>query len=249
MENILSYEEILTMRKAGKIASLALKSLGKTIKPGISTKEIELCFDDFLKKFPSMKSAFYGYNSYPASLCISRNEEIIHGIPDRKTIIKKGDLVSIDLGIEHKGVFVDCAHTYIVGGGSTLAKELVRVGVEALRKGIKKAKVGLRVGDVSAAIQKTVEAQGFSVIRKFVGHGIGRALHCYPEVPNFGYPGEGEPLKEGMVLAIEPMISSGAFDVEVLDDGWTAKTKDNSLSSHFEHTVAITKKGPWVLTK
>lgn len=249
MGHVLSYEELIMMRRAGRIARRIIKHLGKIIKPGITTKDIEIFFDRILEKFPGMSSAFKGYKGYPASLCVSVNEEVIHGIPSEEKVIKSRDLVSVDIGIKYKGLFVDTAYTYFVGKPSTLGKKIVKVCKTALREGIKKIRVGARVGDVSSAIQKVVENNGFSVIRSFFGHGIGRALHCEPAVPNFGQENTGEVLKEGMVLAVEPMISSGRFEVEILRDGWTAKTMDNSLSCHFEHTVAVTKRGPWILTK
>jgi len=249
MESILSYEEIAQMREFGKVARSFLWKIKKILRAGLTTKDIEIFFDRYLDKYPHLKSAFRGYNSYPASICVSVNEEIIHGIPSAKKTIANGCVLSIDLGLEGKGLFVDCAYSYIVGRVSELTKKLVKIGLRSLKEGIKRARVGSTVGDIGFAIQRYVEANGFSIIKTFVGHGIGRALHCEPEVPNFGTKGQGQVLKEGMVLAIEPMISSGTGEVDILDDGWTAKTKDNSLSCHFEHTVAITKKGPWILTK
>lgn len=244
----LTKEEMKVMRKSGRVAAYILKKLGRMIKPGISTRDIEVYFDHNLERYPEMDAAFKGFNGYPASLCVSVNEEVIHGIPsDRK--IKEGDMVSVDLGIEYKGLFVDTACTYLIGKTSLLQKQLRKVTFLALFEGIKKAKVGATIGDIGYTIQNFVENYGFSVIRKFVGHGIGRDLHLSPEVPNFGKQGEGEELREGMVLAIEPMVSAGNFEVEVLADGWTAKTKDNALTAHFEHTVAITNRGPKILTQ
>lgn len=248
MENLLVTEELSAIQDAGRVASKVLKQLKKFIKPGISTKDIEVFFENALKKYPDMKAAFKGYQNYPASLCVSVNEEIIHGIPSEKKIIKDGDLVSVDLGIKHKGLFVDTAFTYMVGHVSLLAKSLVKVCRIALSEAIKKVRIGSKVGDLSAAVQNVVEAQGFSVIREFVGHGIGRVLHSFPEVPNYGKKSTGPDLVEGMVLAIEPMIAAGSYKVDILNDGWTAKTKDNSLSAHFEHTVAVTKRGPRILS-
>lgn len=237
------------MREAGRIAAFALRDLKKMIKPGIFTKDIECFLDNFLKRYPAIEAAFKGFEGFPASCCVSLNEEIIHGIPSFKKVIREGDVVSIDLGLKCKGLFVDAAYTYTIGRVSSLAKKLVKITWEALYEGIKRAKVGLSVGDIGFAIQRFVEKRGFSVIRKFVGHGIGEDLHLVPEIPNFGRNKEGEKLKEGMAIAIEPMVCSGNFEVDILEDGWTAKTKDNSLSAHFEHTVAITKKGPWILTQ
>ncbi len=248
MDNILSYQELKVASYAGKVAGEIIKKMKWIIKPGITTKDIEIFFEKEISKHPGMESAFKNYKGYPASLCVSVNEEIIHGIPSKEKTIKEGDLVSVDLGIKYNGLFVDTAFTYLVGKTSSLAKKLVKVCKNALMEGIKRIKIGRKVGDISYAIQRYVEREGFSVIRSFVGHGIGRELHLPPEVPNFGEENTGETLIEGMVLAIEPMIAAGNYYIEFLKDGWTAKTKDNSLSSHFEHTVAVTKRGPWILT-
>ena len=248
MNEALTSSDLLTMRNAGKVAARALTKLKRFIKAGITTKDIENYFDKELAAYPGMKPAFKGYHGYPSSVCVSVNDEVIHGIPSQKRKIEDGDLVSVDLGIEYQGLFVDTAYTYMVGKVSKEAKQLVKTTYKALYEGIKQAKVGAKVGDISSAVQSYAESHGCSVIRKFVGHGIGRKLHLPPEVPNFGNAGQSQTLEETMVLAIEPMVSAGNFDVEVLDDGWTAKTTDNSLSAHFEHTVAITNKGPWILT-
>ena len=248
MRDPLSRQDLETMRKAGKVAAAILKKLKSLIKPGISTKYIEEFFEREISKYPGMEAAFKGFMSYPASCCVSINQEVIHGIPSQR-LIEDGDLVSVDLGIKYQGLFVDTAYTYIAGKVSPLAKRLVKTTKDSLKQGISQIKVGKRIGNVSLSIQECVEKSGFSVIRRFVGHGIGRSLHLPPEVPNFGSADQGEELLEGYAVAVEPMVSSGDFNVDVLSDGWTAKTKDNSLSAHFEHTVAITKKGPWVLTK
>jgi len=248
MESILTEEEIKIMRRIGKIAGKIIRSLRRFIKAGISTKDIELFFENTLKKYPGLEPAFLGYNGYPALLCVSLNEEIIHGIPKEERKIKDGDLVSVDLGIKFKNLFVDTAYTYPVGRVNSLAKKLIKVGRKALAEAIKKARVGFYTGDIGETIEKIVKKAGFSVIKSFVGHGIGHKLHCSPEVPNFGRKGEGTMLCEGMVIAIEPMISAGREDVEIAQDRWTARTKDGSLSCHFEHTVAITKKGPIIIT-
>ena len=247
MHEPLARQELIIMRKAGRVAAVILKKLKSFVRPGISTKNIEEFFEREVSKYPGMKAAFKGYMDYPASCCVSINEEIIHGIPSQRRV-KEGDLVSVDLGIKYKGLFVDTAYTYIVGKTTPLAKRLVEVTKKSLKEGIKRIKPGKTVGDVGSAVQKYVEKNGFSVSRKFVGHGIGRNLHLSPEVPNFGEEGKGEGLQAGYAIAVEPMVSAGAFNIEVLDDGWTAKTRDDSLSAHFEHTIAITKKGPWVLT-
>jgi methionyl aminopeptidase len=245
----LERNDFLTMHEAGKVACRILQSLKKFIKPGISTKDIEVFFDNYLKGYPEMSAAFKGFSGYPASLCVSVNEEVIHGIPSFDKLIKDGDVVSVDLGIEYKTLFVDTAYTYLVGKTSPQAKKLVKITHEALHKGIARAIPGSKIGDVGSAIQEFIEKNGFSVVRKFVGHGIGKDLHLRPEVPNFGKKGEGEIIEEGTALAIEPMVCAGSYDVEIAKDGWTALTKDGSLAAHFEHTVAITKRGPWILTK
>jgi methionyl aminopeptidase len=248
MQDSLTQDEFATMRKAGQVASGILKKLKSFIRPKMSTKNIEEFFERELGKHPGMEPAFKGFMGYPAACCVSVNEEIIHGIPSAK-LIKSGDLVSIDLGIKYKGLFVDTAYTYIVGKATKLARKLVNVSLKSLDEGIRRIKAGACVGDIGFGIQRFVERNDFSVIRKFVGHGIGRNLHMKPEIPNFGQGGQGAKLEEGSAVAVEPMVSAGSFDVDILADGWTAKTKDNSLSAHFEHTVAITKKGAWVLTQ
>jgi methionyl aminopeptidase len=244
----LMYEELKIMREAGKVAAYILRKLKRYIKEGVSTKDIEFSFTKILQNYSGMEAAFKGFQGYPANICVSVNEEIIHGIPSLR-LLKKGDIVSVDLGIKYKGLYVDAAYTYIVGRASKLAKRLVKIAFAALYEGIRKVRIGANVGDIGFAIQNFTERNNFSVIRKFVGHGIGRALHLPPEIPNFGKEGEGEKLEEGYAIAIEPMISAGSYDVDILNDGWTAITKDGSLSAHFEHTVAITKKGAWILTQ
>jgi methionyl aminopeptidase len=247
MIETLNAVEIETMREAGRSAAIILKKLAKFVKPGNTTKDIETAFDTFLGQYPGRETAFKGFMGYPASLCVSVNDEIIHGIPSSR-LINPGDCISIDLGIKYNGLFVDTACTYAAARVPAPVKKLIQVCRRALYEGIKKARIGARIGDIGFAIQSFVEKKGFSVIRKFVGHGIGRSLHLYPEVPNFGIPGEGPQLIEGMGLAIEPMICMGDCDVNIANDGWTAKTKDGSLSAHFEHTIAITKRGPVILT-
>jgi methionyl aminopeptidase len=248
MPECLKHDNLAAMREAGKVVSSIFKEFRRIIKPGITTKDIEVYFDQRLSQYPGMVAAFKGFSGYPASVCVSVNEEVIHGIPSSR-VIKDADLVSVDLGIKYKGLFVDSAYTYTVGRASKLANKLAKVTLGALNNGIKHARIGASIGDVGFAIQRFIEKRGFSVIRKFVGHGIGTQLHMPPEVPNFGKRGQGEKLYEGMVIAIEPMVSAGSFEIDVLADGWTARTKDRSLSAHFEHTVAITKKGPWILTQ
>lgn len=247
MKNFLNNQEIIEMVRLGRIAHLFLLNLKDIIKPGLSTKDIENKFKYFLK-YSSLKSAFIGYGGYPANLCISINEEIIHGIPKKNKIIKEGDLVSVDLGIDDQGLIVDCARTYLVGNVSLKAFRLYYIGLKALNAGIEQAKINNTTGDIGYAIQKVIEDADFSVIKSFVGHGVGHKLHLYPQVPNFGNRGKGNLLTEGMGLAIEPMIAAGDNKVSCLNDGWTIKTKDNSLSCHFEDTIIVTKQGPIVIT-
>jgi len=249
MDNVVSPHEILILKETGKVAADILKKIKGLAREGISTRDIESFFEEQLGKHPVLKAAFKGYKGYPASLCVSVNEEIIHGIPHPAKVLRQGDIVSVDLGIERQGLFVDCAASYPVGRSSQAVHKLIKVCRGALHEGIKKARIGLHVGDIGCTIQQYVEKRGFSVIRKFVGHGTGRALHLAPEIPNFGACGEGDRIEEGMVLAIEPMIASGSYEVEVLGDGWTVKTKDGSLSSHCEHTVVVTKRGPLIVTQ
>jgi len=248
MMSLLTSADLATMRQAGKTAAKILKDLRTFVKPGIYTKDIETFFEARLVQYPEMEIAFRGFMGYPAACCVSVNEEVIHGIPSKRKIVE-GDIVSVDLGIKYRGLFVDTAYTYIAGRASPLAKKLVNSTLKSLYEAINKARIGNTIGDIGSAVQGFVEKKGFSVIRRFVGHGIGRELHETPEIPNFGEKGKGEKLNELQVLAIEPMVAAGDPEVAVLNDGWTAKTKDNSLSAHFEHTVAITKKGPWILTE
>jgi len=195
----------------------------------------------------SVVAAFKGYRGYPASICTSVNEEIVHGIPGPR-ILKEGDIISLDFGIDYQGYFSDAAVTVAVGSISPGKRRLINTARQALVEGIRKAKVNNRLSDISHAIQSCVERQGFSVVREFVGHGIGASLHEEPEIPNFGLPHQGPVLKSGMVLAIEPMVNMGGWESEVLDNGWTAVTRDGMPSAHFEHTVAVTRQGPRILT-
>ncbi len=240
--------EIEKLRAANQIVAEILAEIREYLKSGITTAEIDKIASDRIKQ-RGAKPAFKGYHGYPATTCISVNEEIVHGIPSERRILKEGDLVSIDLGVILDGYFGDAAFSHIVGDkGSDLAKRLLSVTKESLYKGISKARAKRRLGDVSSAIQRYVESQGFGVVRKFVGHGIGTALHEPPEVPNFGTKGTGPLLKSGMVIAIEPMVTAGSHDVRVLGDGWTAVTADGSLAAHFEHTIAITDKKADILS-
>ncbi len=241
-------EETKKMRVLGSEAFNILSSLKKSSKPGMTTRQIDELAVIEADKIGANLSSF-GYYDFPGHLCISLNETVIHGIPDDRKL-KKGDMVSIDMLLDRDGVFVDTAITFVVGGApNKLQKKLMNVTREALNLGISNAVVGKCVGDISTAIQTHVEKNGFSVIKDFVGHGVGRHIHEDPQIPNFGIkPGLGYPLKKGMTIAIEPMVSAGDWQVEVLADGWTANMVDGSLSAHFEHTVLVTDKEPVILT-
>lgn len=245
---IKSQAEIKKIAAACNIVAIVLESLKPFVKAGISTADIEAFVDKQITKSKAVP-AFKGYRGYPASTCISVNEQVVHGIPSKAVRLKNGDIVSIDLGVVLDGFYGDGAITVPIGDISAEAAKLIDVTEEALYRGIEKAVVGNRISDISASIQKYVESHGCSVVRAFVGHGIGRSLHEDPQVPNFGKPGQGSRLKEGMTLAIEPMVNAGAPDVKILEDGWTAVTADGNLSAHFEHTIVVTKNGPEILTK
>jgi methionyl aminopeptidase len=244
-----SSAEIEKMRRSGKIVRQVLDEVAAMVKPGISTMDLERAAAKKIKDLDA-KPAFKGYYDYPCVLCTSVNQEIVHGIPNEKRLLKEGDIVSIDCGVVLDGYYGDAAITVPVGDGQNeTVKKLLQVTKESLYKGIEKARVGNTVGDVGAAVQEHVEANGFSVVREFVGHGIGTKLHEDPQVPNFGTRGHGARLREGMVLAIEPMVNVGRPGARVLDDKWTAVTEDGSLSAHFEHCVAVTSDGPVILTQ
>ena len=242
-----SPDEIESMRRAGVVVAEVLEVLKGKVRPGATTLDLEKIAEEETRKRKA-SPAFKGYRGYPFCLCTSVNSEVVHGMPSKK-VLKEGDIVSIDYGSFVEGFYGDAAVTVPVGRVSEEAARLVRVTEESLAKAVEAAREGNRLLDISSAVQSHVEPQGFSVVRDFVGHGIGRELHEPPQVPNFGVPGRGVKLKAGMVLAIEPMINSGGWAVKVLEDGWTAVTADGKLSAHFEHTVAITPDGPRVLTK
>jgi len=244
---IKSEEEIKRIAEACRIVAETLDALKGFVAEGVSTKEIERFAEDLIKS-KGGTPAFKGYKGFPASICTSVNNQVVHGIPSRVKL-KSGDIVSIDLGVYYKGFYGDAAITLPVGKISGIAQKLLKVTEDALYIGVETAKVGNRVSDISNAIQRHVESNGFSVVRAFVGHGIGKLLHEEPQIPNFGPPGRGPRLREGMTLAIEPMVNTGGHDVVVLEDGWTAVTADGSLSAHFEHTVALTDGNVRVLTK
>lgn len=240
-------DEIFIMQEANQIVSGILIDLQKSIDIGITTWELDKIAEDLCYRLHA-KPAFKGYKGFPGSLCLSINEEVVHGIPSRKKKLKKGDIISIDFGVFFKGYFGDSAITCPVGNISEDVTKLVTVTKESLRRGIEKVVVGNRIGDISKAIQEYVEENGFSVVRQFVGHGIGTALHEAPEIPNF-YQGERTArLLPGMVLAIEPMVNMGTHKVKVLRDGWTVITSDKKPSAHFEHSVAVTENGPLILS-
>jgi len=241
-----SWGELQKMHRACRIVVQTLEELARAAVPGVATKELDRVAREHITK-AGAKPAFLGYRGYPATLCISINEEVVHGIPgDRR--LKDGDIVGLDLGCVVDGFFGDAARTVGVGRISEQAGRLMRVTEDSLRAGIEMCRPGHRVGDIGHAVQRLAEGQGFSVVREFVGHGIGTSLHEDPQVPNYGPPGRRERLVPGLCLAIEPMVNVGGPDVRVLDDGWTAVTTDGSLSAHFELSVAVMPEGPWVLS-
>lgn len=235
------------MKEACRISAGALKLIGSAVQPGVSTGELDQIAEKYIREQGAVPN-FKGYQGYPATACISINNEVIHGIPSKNRIIKNGDIVSVDLGACFEGYHGDNAATFAAGDISADAKRLMDTTRESLYEGIKAACAGGRIGDISSAVQRYVEARGYSVVRQFVGHGVGTSLHEAPEVPNFGTAGRGVRLMPGMTLAIEPMVNMGNEKVKVLPDGWTVLTCDGSLSAHFEHTIAITKDGPVIMT-
>jgi methionyl aminopeptidase len=239
--------EIETIRVANEIVAEILGELEAMVKPGVTTRELDR-HSEMLARKRGAKPAFKGYRGYPFSLCASINAEVVHGMPSDR-VLKDGDIVGLDFGALYQGYYGDSAITVPVGQVSDEAKRLIRVTEECLYRGIEQAKAGQRLGDISAAIQRHVEGAGFSVVRDFVGHGIGKMLHEEPQIPNYGMEKRGIELKAGMVLAIEPMVNQGGWRVRVLDDGWTVVTADGRLSAHFEHTVAITENGPKILSR
>ena len=240
--------EIELLRKANAIVMEVLLSIKEEVRPGKVTLEFEELALKICEK-RKVKPAFKGYRGYPYALCVSINEEIVHGMPREDKVLKEGDIVSFDFGVIYEGYVGDAAITVPVGKVSEEAERLMRVTEEALYRGIEKARFGNRIGDISHAIQSYVESFGFGVIREFVGHGVGRNLHAPPEVPNFGKPGRGPRIEIGMTLAIEPMVSAGDWRVKILEDGWTAVTRDGSLAAHFEHSIAVTPNGPEILSR
>ena len=239
--------ELNIMKEACRISAGALQTAGKAVEPGVTTAEIDRLAEEYIRS-QGGEPNFKNYEGYPATACISINNEVIHGIPSSKRKLRAGDIVSIDLGAKFDGYHGDNAATFACGDISPEAKRLMDATRESLYEGIKAARAGGRIGDISHAVQAYVEARGYSVVRQFVGHGVGTHLHEAPEVPNFGTAGRGIRLMPGMTIAIEPMVNAGAAGVEVQPDGWTVLTKDGSLSAHFEHTVAITADGPKIMT-
>lgn len=239
--------ELKIMREACRISAGALKIAGSAVEPGVTTAEIDGLAEKYIRSQGGIPN-FKNYEGYPATACISINNEVIHGIPSEKRKIVEGDIVSVDLGAMFDGYHGDNAATFACGDVSEQAKRLMEVTHDALYKGIGAAKVGGRIGDIGHAVQSYVEANGFSVVRQFVGHGVGTHLHEAPEVPNFGNQGHGIRLMPGMTIAIEPMVNVGKPEVKIMPDGWTTLTKDGSLSAHFEHTIAITPDGPQIMT-
>ena len=243
-----SPRELEHMRAAGRILAEVKALLRRLVRPGVSTKEIDAEVEALILA-RGATPAFKGYRGYPATVCTSINEEVVHGIPSPKRKVKEGDIIGLDLGCIVEGYYGDCAVTLPVGPVAPRVQELIDVTRESLDKAIVQCRVGNRIGDISHTVQKHCESHGFGVVRSFVGHGIGRALHEEPQVPNFGDAGRGPVLKAGMVLAIEPMVTMGSWEVQVLEDGWTAVTADGSMAAHFEDTIAITEDGPDVLTR
>jgi len=242
-----SSREIASMREAGRIAAMVLDKAARAVMPGITTRELDDIAVDEVRRLGA-EASFKGYRNFPASICTSINEEVVHGIPGRR-VLREGDIVSLDFGARLNGFHGDAAVTVGVGKIRPAAREIIEVTRGALEAGIAAAGVGARLGDVSAAIQSYAEERGFSVVREYVGHGIGHDLHEDPQVPNFGVPGEGPLLQKGMTLALEPMVNAGGYRTRVADDGWTVATADGALSAHFEHTIAIGEYGADILTQ
>ena len=239
--------ELSKMKDACRISAEALRVAGEAVKPGVTTYEIDTVIRKYIEKQGATPS-FLGYGGFPASACISVNNVVIHGIPSKKHVLKEGDIVSVDVGAYYEGFHGDNAFTFPCGKISAEAQALLNATQESLYEGIKKALAGNRVGDIGSAVQEYVEARSYSVVRDFVGHGVGAKLHEDPSVPNYGTPGRGVRLIPGMTIAIEPMVNAGTYEVSVLDDKWTTVTKDGRLSAHFEHTIAITSDGPKIMT-
>jgi methionyl aminopeptidase len=242
-----SHQEIEGMARAGELVADTIALLGEHLQPGITTGELDRIAEDFIREHGGVPTS-KGYRGFPAATCISPNAMVVHGIPGEHRV-EEGDLISVDVGITLNGLVADSAYTYGVGEIDPEAQRLLEVGKRALLAGIEQARAGNRVGDISHAVQEVVEGAGFSVVRSLVGHGVGRSYHEEPQIPNFGEPGRGPQLQQGMTLAIEPMITAGGPDVYLHDDDWSISTQDGSLAAHFEHTVAVTEDDPLILTR
>jgi methionyl aminopeptidase len=241
-------DEIERIRESAQIVAQCLLLLGKEVRPGVTTIDLDRLAEQYIRSQDGVP-AFKGYRGYPASICASINEEVVHGIPNGKRVLKEGDVVSLDIGVKKGGFYGDAARTFPVGMISEAAQRLLEATERSLYEGIDQARPGGRVSDISSAIEREVKRSGYSVVRALVGHGVGRELHEEPQVPNYGRPGEGPRLRAGMVLAIEPMVNLGGADVVTLSDQWTVVSADRSLSAHFEHTVAIGEEGPVILSR
>ena len=248
MIELKSPAEIEKMRVAGRIVAGTLELVKEEARPGISTLKLDKLAEEYIRS-QGADPAFLNYQGFPATLCISIDHEVVHGIPSEKRIVKEGQLLSVDVGAKKDGYFGDAARTLFIGEPDGTVKKLLEVTQESLQRGIDQAIIGNYLGDISFAVQECAEANGFSVVRDLVGHGIGKKLHEEPQVPNYGSPKSGVQLKEGMTLAIEPMVNVGGWMIKILNDNWTVVTKDGSLSAHFENTIVITKTGPEILTK
>ena len=247
MIHIKTEKELEKMRVAGRLTAIASKAAADAVKPGVTTWEIDRIVRKTIED-AGAKPSFLGYGGFPGSACVSLNDQVIHGIPSKHAVVKEGDIVKVDVGAYIGGFHGDCACTVPCGEVSEEAKKLIAVTRQSFFEGIKFAREGYRVSDIGAAVQAYVEANGFSVVRDYVGHGVGAALHESPEVPNYGKPGHGIRLQRGMVIAVEPMVNVGVYTVKVLPDGWTVKTRDGKLSAHYENTIAITDGEPEILT-
>lgn len=243
-----SEAEIDKIRRASRIVAETLERLKEVVKPGITTLDLDKMAEEMIRRHQA-KPAFKGYRGYQATLCTSINEEVVHGIPSKKRVLKEGDIIGVDCGAIVEGFYGDAAKTFLVGQADQESRQLVKVTEESLERGIEQMKVGNRLHDISWAVQEHAERHGYTVVRDFVGHGIGRQLHEEPQVPNFGTSGSGIRLTVGLVLAIEPMVNVGRAEVTVLEDGWTAVTLDGKRSAHFEHTVALTEQGTEILSR
>lgn len=239
-------EEIARMRVSGQMAAYVRDEVARRVQPGVTTGELDALAQELIRKLGA-KSAFFGYRGYPGHICVSVNDEVVHGIPGPRKI-REGDLVSVDVGVEYAGFIGDTATTVVAGSADAERLRLLEIGRLALQEAIRAARAGAHLSDVSHAVETTAKKAGFSVVRDFVGHGIGRSMHEDPQIPNYGPPGQGPILKPGMTLAIEPMINMGTWEVQVLADGWTVVTKDRKPSVHFEHTIAVGPNGAEILT-